>query len=349
MKIKNYNIIPYKLKFKNEFRTSVKSIKEKAGFKLELISENGNSALGDCCPLFEANRENVNESEILIKNLIEEIKDIEIDSIEQIQNISEKLEDVFSAQHCVSQALLNLYSKEQNKDLIDVLNLNFTDEIEANGIIGLHPVEESLEIFSDQINRGFKTIKLKIGRNRFSDDIDFLEKIRKYFSDDIKIRLDINAAWSFNEACIKLKEIAYFNIEYIEQPLNNLHELLELAANSPVNIAVDESLKNISNAEIIMNNGSIKYFVLKPMRIGRILDSIRLIRLAEEKGISVTISSSFESEIGFKNLLMLASICKNKNAHGLSTYLHLENFSSKDLFNFSEGKISILNKSIFNS
>ncbi len=97
---------------------------------------------------------------------------------------------------------------------------------------------------NQKIAQGFRCIKLKVGGLDFDRECDVLAYIRKrYYRENIILRLDANGAFKTEEAMRKLTELAKFNMHSIEQPIKpGQAELEPLCRESPIPIALDEEL-----------------------------------------------------------------------------------------------------------
>ncbi|MCB0752426.1 MAG: hypothetical protein KDC52_13215 [Ignavibacteriae bacterium] len=131
-----------------------------------------------------------------------------------------------------------------------------------------------------------------------------------------------------------------YNIQYIEEPVNDKNELIELVKTIKIGIAPDESIENIKDAEELINLGNFNFIVLKPsIRMG-IYDTIKIIELANENNINVIITSAYETAVGKEMLLYLASLTNHNYAHGLNTEtLGIDIFDSS--INYNLPKINL--------
>lgn len=191
--------------------------------------------------------------------------------------------------------------------------------IPVNAVIGFDKPENVLSKISDKYKNGYKTFKIKVGRENFSDDLEIVKLIRKKFSDDVAIRLDANGRWDIDNAVNNLARLSGFDIEYIEEPCSNPSCLMKLAEHSKIPIALDESLKTFRNAIHLINASKIEFLIVKPMILGGIIDAVQLINQAKEQGKKIIISSSFETQIGKRVLVFLAALTSHNFAHGLDT------------------------------
>ena len=65
--------------------------------------------------------------------------------------------------------------------------------------------------------KGFKHVKLKVGKN-LSDDARRLAVVRETLGDDVNILLDANQVWEVDEVIKWMKELSRFNPYFIEEP-----------------------------------------------------------------------------------------------------------------------------------
>src|SRR5690606_15066177 len=126
------------------------------------------------------------------------------------------------------QALLELCAKEKKVSLMSLFGINMPVEITVNGVIGFLPVERSVQKAKQVISEGFKTIKIKTGRDDFEHDYRVISEIRNAVGDEIIIRTDTNGKWSLPDAIKNLNRLEPLQIEYAEQPVNSLEEFIEL-------------------------------------------------------------------------------------------------------------------------
>src|SRR5205085_6565971 len=92
--------------------------------------------------------------------------------------------------------------------------------IPINGLIWMGGMDFMLQQIEIKIRDGFRCIKLKVGGLDFEKECDVLQYVRrKYFREDITIRLDANGAFKPEDVLYKLNELAKFKVHSIEQPL----------------------------------------------------------------------------------------------------------------------------------
>jgi len=337
------NYSPYTLKFKHPFITSEKTVTERKGFFITLIDETGQAGIGEAAPFPEFGSETFDE----VNNFLENFKlNLKID----LNNIYKSFDDNLGSlnklpalRHGIEQALLNLICSENKTSMNNLLNVTSIKEINVNAVIGFLSIEDIPKKINELIEQGFSTIKMKVGRDNFEEDIESISLVRKSVNTNIKLRIDANGKWTLNNAKRNLKKLEKFNIEYVEQPVKNINDFIELSKIISIPLAADESLRTFNDAVNIIKSKAAHVLVIKPMMLGGIITVIKIIELAKMNNLKITITSSFESGIGKSMAVFAASIIEDETAHGLATSDFFENYISNDPYPVTHGKI-ILSK-----
>lgn len=318
MKIINVKYTKYSLKFKLPFKTSNQIFINRSGIIIKLISGDGSAAFGDAAPLPGFSNETTGD----VINEIEQInKILPLNNIDNNFFLTKTDLDDFikipSLKFGFEQAVAGLLLK--NEPVIKIFNRKLNTNVKVNGIVGLLNKDLFKKQFTKYLKDGYSTIKLKIGRKNFADDLRIIQFANSISENKIKLRLDVNGLWTYNSAVKYFEKLNFDNVEYVEQPVSRTEDLIRLAEQTDVQIAADESIININSAKNLIKNSSIKYFVVKPTLLGGIKNTLELIKLADENNKKIIISSSLESVVGWSTLVLLASLCNYNLAHGLAT------------------------------
>jgi o-succinylbenzoate synthase len=207
-------------------------------------------------------------------------------------------------------------------------------QIPINGLIWMGDMDFMMGQISIKVSEGFNCIKLKVGGLDFDRECDVLNYIRKrYFREQISIRLDANGAFKVDDVLYKLEQLTRFGIHSIEQPIKpgNPH-LEELCRKSPIPIALDEEL--IGKTETTEMTGLLdtvkpQFIVLKPMLHGGLKSCEQWIRLAEERKIGWWMTSSLESSVGLNAIAQFTANYDTSLPQGLGTgKIYENNFES---------------------
>lgn len=336
MKIIEATYFPFSLKFKKPFVNSLGILSERNGLILKLTDELGNIGYGECSPLPGFSRETLIEAgESLHKVASRLLQSSKVDdlSFPYVQS---------SVSFAVEQALLEL-SLSQNNDLI-TKKLGLADKtIQVNAVIGFDDYQIIFEKIKKKIELGYTTFKIKVGRHNPYEDYELLETIRINFGFDIKLRLDVNQKWSADEAIEYLDRFKAFEIEYVEEPCEFASSTLRTFEETHIPIALDESIKSSNELENLITDFDTEYLVVKPMIIGGFFTTKKIIDLAKQNGKTIIISSSFESALGKRVLVMLASLTNHSLAHGLDTTEFFVQDICLDAYPVMNGKIDFIN------
>ena len=163
-------------------------------------------------------------------------------------------------------------------------------------ILGATP-EEVSEAGKLAAVSGFPAVKLKVGGGELQSDIARVRALREAVGSEVAIRLDANGAWQPQEALQALRSLASFDIEYAEEPTAGLAAIAELASQSPIALAADESAKSVSDLSRLPQLG-IPVAVIKPAVLGNLKHLLATCQELVSEGVQVTVSSAMDSSIG---------------------------------------------------
>jgi len=147
------------------------------------------------------------------------------------------------ALNAIDMALWDLLGKAAGMPLYKLWGGAFRTEIPFYGYIDYKlSADEAGAEAARLAAQGYGTIYRKIGLHE-ADDLACLAAIRAAIGPDVKLRVDANQSWSVGEAVEKIKRMAPFDLEYVDQPvlMYNVDELAQVRALSPVRIAAHES------------------------------------------------------------------------------------------------------------
>ena len=151
-----------------------------------------------------------------------------------------------------------------------------------------------LDVISRKIAeaRDYPILKVKLGSDY---DIELIEHIRKLT--DKPIRVDANGGWSREEALEKITWLQSQNVEFVEQPLppGQLEDTAWIRERVQMPIFADEDVRD--SADIPKVAEFYDGINIKLMKCGGILEAVRMIRLAREKGLKVMLGCMIESTL----------------------------------------------------
>ena len=320
MRIVRAQLFHYTLPFAHPVALLGKSVTTRKGYVLSLTDDYGESGWGEYAPLAE---QDDLEGYFSLKEYCQSVTNepaLWIGDIWPHGHLWEKKSCQLlsvSALMAVESAVLSLSARRRNAPLASLISAKHASYVEINSLI---ESTDRLEArVAEIIDEGVRTVKLKVGRQSVSKDIDLVNRVRRILPAPVKLRLDANRHWFMDEAVAFAKGVAQAEIEYIEEPLVESTRLEELSKKVPcLPLAVDESVRRMS-FEQVADAKHLKAVVLKPTAIGGIRRTIRLVEACQDSGKIAVISSSIESSIGLSVLAHLSAALTPGTASGLDT------------------------------
>jgi len=168
---------------------------------------------------------------------------------------------------------------------------------------------------------GCATAKIKVAEpgQTLADDQARVEAVRDALGPDGRIRVDVNGLWSVDEAvaAIKLLDRAAGGLEYVEQPCASVEELAAVRRAVGVPIAADESIRRADDPYRVRDLEAADIAVLKVQPLGGVRACLRI---AEDIGLPVVVSSALETSVGIAaGVALAAALPSLPYACGLAT------------------------------
>lgn len=168
---------------------------------------------------------------------------------------------------------------------------------------------------------GCRTAKVKVAEKGQSigDDIARVEAVRDALGPRGNIRVDANGGWSVDAAvsAIAALTLASHGLEYVEQPCASVEDLAAVRRKVGVPIAADESIRRAADPLRVVELEAADIAVLKVAPLGGV-DAC--LRIAEQIGLPVVVSSAVETSIGLAaGLALAAALPELPYACGLAT------------------------------
>lgn len=299
------------LHFKKPARTSRGAYTEHRIFILRLTDEQtGRVGLGECAPLPDLSSDRSSYPDATSVHRLVEAALSSKDHAEYLRPYPALL---FALESALSGCC-------NDPHLYDTPFARGEEGIPANGLIWMASFEDMQAQVEAKLEMGFRCIKLKIGAIEWEDELRLLKKIRSRFSaDSLQLRVDANGGFTPEDAPGKLDQLAKLGIHSIEQPIlarwqqggdATWDAMANLCRRTPIPIALDEELIGINDSSersALLDCIQPQYIVVKPSLHGGISGSLDWIGQASSRGIGSWITSALESNIGLRNVALLAA------------------------------------------
>uniref|UniRef100_A0A5B6YM84 Dipeptide epimerase n=2 Tax=Davidia involucrata TaxID=16924 RepID=A0A5B6YM84_DAVIN len=161
---------------------------------------------------------------------------------------------------------------------------------------------EAAELASKYHKQGFKTLKLKVGKN-LNADIEVLQAIRMVHPDCLFI-LDANEGYTSKEAIQVLEKLHEMEVTPVlfEQPVHRddwegLAQVSHVAKDKyGVSVAADESCRGLVDVKKIVNENLADVINIKLAKVG-VLGALEIIEVARASGLDLMIGGMVETRL----------------------------------------------------
>ena len=281
-------VVKRPLIFKRPAKTSRDVMTEKPCYYLKATDKSGKTVLGECSLIPGLSLESEND-------VVEELNRLAAGSSLRMRDVPHELPSVRFAVEMV---------------LIEFCNARLESEfskgrkgLEINGLVWMDKIKSMLGQVDSLVERGFKTIKLKVGALPFEEELELLREVRRRCPvGEYSLRVDANGAFH-KDTLESLNSLEEFQLHSIEQPIpaGNEGTMSELCNKSAVPIALDEELIGVFSKEdkiSLLKGISPDFIVLKPSLIGGLSEATEWIEVANDLSIGWWVTSALESNVG---------------------------------------------------
>jgi L-Ala-D/L-Glu epimerase len=178
----------------------------------------------------------------------------------------------------------------------------------TSNTIGIKNVGDTVREAEDYVSRGFKILKVKLGRD-IVEDLERLVKLRERFGSDVIIRVDANQGYTIEQTLSFYEKTRSLNIELIEQPLpaKAIAQMKSLPDDIRKVIAADESLISPTDAlELVSPPAASGIFNIKLMKCGGIHQGMKIADIAQLTGTDLFWGCNDESIVSITAALHAA-------------------------------------------
>ncbi|MDE3190428.1 MAG: dipeptide epimerase [Acidobacteriota bacterium] len=165
---------------------------------------------------------------------------------------------------------------------------------------------------AEKVGGRFKRLKLKLGA-RDGLDVERVRAVRGVA--DIPLQVDVNEAWSLDEALDALPQLAKLGVEYCEQPLPAGDDGgLRLKRESAVPVYVDEDCHTLADVAACAERAH--GINVKLAKSGGIREAMRMVHAARALGLGCMLGCMVESGLGIAAGAHVASLFDHVDLDG---------------------------------
>ncbi len=310
MKITDIKIGRISVPLRTPFKTAIRTVNNIQDIIVEIHTDTGHIGFGEAPPtgvitgdtrgaIIGAIEDHIKKSMIGMK-------------IENFEDIMLKLESCVmkntSAKAAVDIALYDLYGQLYGAPLYKLLG-GYRKEIVTDITISVNDPEEMAKDSLEAIDRGYNTLKIKVGKDS-ARDMERMKGIRRAVGYNVNIRIDANQGWKPKEAVniLRKMEDAGLQIEFVEQPVSaqDIDGLKFVTDNTYIPVMTDESVFTPMDALNILQKRAADFINIKLMKTGGINNALELCSLAKIYGVQCMIGCMLEAKVSVTAAVHLA-------------------------------------------
>jgi L-alanine-DL-glutamate epimerase-like enolase superfamily enzyme len=214
--------------------------------------------------------------------------------------MDELLHRSYPAKAGIEMALYDIMGKVLGAPVYDLLGGRVHERIALSRSLSMGEPEAVVAQAEALAAEGYKTLKLKVGRDA---DADYrtLEALRRRLGPDMTLRVDANMGWaSAKEAVRQIRRLEEFGLELVEQPLHaaDLEGLRFVRQRVETPIMADESIWTPTDAMACIRAEAVDVFNVYVAEAGGLGAAGRVFAIAEAARLPCIIGSMPELGIG---------------------------------------------------
>ncbi|MDF3418887.1 muconate cycloisomerase [Sulfitobacter sp. KE29] len=157
--------------------------------------------------------------------------------------------------------------------------------------------------------RRHNIFKLKIGKRSVQEDVAHVARIKQAVGDAASVRVDVNTAWSLQEARWGLKGLQDAGCELVEQPVaaRYRHAMAELTKSYEIAVMADEALNGPEDALMAVRKSCADVFAVKVAQSGGLKRASEVVAIGQAAGLGLYGGTMLETGLGTAAALQLFS------------------------------------------
>jgi L-alanine-DL-glutamate epimerase-like enolase superfamily enzyme len=160
----------------------------------------------------------------------------------------------------------------------------------AGGIDLDFPLDALLRQTDDNLAKGFRAIKMKVGRPRLSEDVERVRAMRTHLGPDFPLMADANMRWTVDEAIRAARAFRDTNLVWLEEPTipDDIAGHTRIVRDGGVPIATGENLHTLHEFKQMIEAGGVTFPEPDVTNCGGITVFMKVAHLAEAYNLPLT-------------------------------------------------------------
>jgi L-alanine-DL-glutamate epimerase-like enolase superfamily enzyme len=185
----------------------------------------------------------------------------------------------------------------------------------AGGIDLDLPLDDLLRQTDGNLAKGFRAIKMKVGRERLGEDVARVKAMRGHLGEEFPLMVDANMKWTVDQAIRAARALQPFDLTWIEEPTipDDPAGHARIVRDGGVPIAAGENLRTLWEFKQYIAAEAVTYPEPDVTNCGGVTPFMKIARLAEAFNLPVTTHGAHDVTVH------LLAACPNRSfleAHG---------------------------------
>jgi muconate cycloisomerase len=204
------------------------------------------------------------------------------------------------AKAAIEMAVHDAAARTLGRPLCDLLGGRFRDRFDLVGGIGLETPEAMASQAVEFTDRGFQTIKLKIGTPENPPlDVDRVKAVREAVGPATKIRVDANGVFETPDAIALIRKLEAFDLDHVEQPVpaHRIDAMADIRQAIGVRLMADESVHSVDDALRVVTAKAADVVKIKMAKCGGFRRSRQIAELCAAAGVETVIGQGIGTSL----------------------------------------------------
>lgn len=202
------------------------------------------------------------------------------------------------AKAAIDMALYDVTGKALNIPAYQLLGGCYRERVPIAHSLGLMEIARAVDEALEARAEGVNTIKLKGGVD-VQSDVELVKQIRKALGPDVDICVDANQAYRTAKTAVKvIKAMEEYDLLYVEQPVEGIDQMAEVARRVDTPIMADESAWTPQDVIEIVRKKAADLISLYTTKPGGIFKAKKVAAVAEAAGLKCNVNGSVETGVG---------------------------------------------------
>lgn len=160
----------------------------------------------------------------------------------------------------------------------------------AGGIDLQLPLDRLLRQTDDNLAKGFRAIKMKVGRDRLSEDVERVRAMRGHLGPDFPLMADANMRWLVEDAIRAARKLRPFDLVWLEEPTvpEDVRGHARIMREGGLPVATGENFHLLAEFEAMISGGGVAFPEPDLATCGGVTVWMKVAGLAEAHNLRVT-------------------------------------------------------------